>query len=204
LIKTIFFDFGNVVAFFDHQRAVRQLTAFTELHAAELTRRLYADALVDDYETGKLTTEQYVSEALRLGQLTCSPDEFLTRFCDIFEANPEVCDLVPKLKPRYRVVLASNTVEPHYDRYVADFAHVFAHFDHLVASHHARARKPHPDFFAYAQRFAGAAPHECLFIDDLAANVETAERFGWKGIVYRPDGSLADKLRDAGVEIGKT
>jgi hypothetical protein len=32
-------------------------------------------------------------------------------------------------------------------------------------------------------------------------NIETAERFGWKGILYRPEGTLADKLRSAGVQI---
>ena len=30
MIKTILFDFGNVVAFFDHQRAIRQLLPHTD------------------------------------------------------------------------------------------------------------------------------------------------------------------------------
>src|SRR5207248_11548544 len=159
------------------------------------------EPLVHAYETGKVGTEEFVREATRRGRLTCTPDEFLAYFCDIFWRNDEVCDLVPRLKPRYRLVLASNTVEPHYRRYTADFADVLRHFDHLVASHHAGARKPHPDFFAYAQRFAAADPHECLFVDDLPANVEAAGRFGWRGIVYRPDGTLVDKLMAAGVQL---
>ena len=60
------------------------------------------------------------------------------------------------------------------------------------------------EFFEYAHRFAEAEPGECLFIDDLPANVAAADEFGWKGVVYRADGTLADKLRAAGVEIGKT
>ena len=55
--------------------------------------------------------------------------------------------------------------------------------------------------YAEGSRLLGLEPHECLFVDDLPANIETAERFGWKGIVYAPDGTLADKLRNAGVEI---
>jgi hypothetical protein len=43
-----------------------------------------------------------------------------------------------------------------------------------------------------------------VFVDDLPTNVEAAERFGWRGVVYRPDGTLADKLRSAGVGIGTT
>ncbi len=199
MIRTIFFDFGNVLGFFDHQRAVDQLVKFTDLNAIELSLRLYGGPVLDDYECGRMTTAEYVREAKLNGRLTCSQDEFLACFNDIFWRNPEVCDLIPRLKPRYRVVLASNTVDAHFRRYCADFADVLAHFNHLVASHHAGYRKPHPEFFTYAHQFALAEPDECLFVDDLPVNIETAERFGWKGIVYRPDGSLADKLREAGV-----
>ena len=204
MIRTIFIDFGNVLAFFDHQRAIRELVRHTDLPAAELTRLLYDTPLAEDYETGRISTAQYVREALRAGRLTCSSETFLSHFCAIFERNPEVCDLVPALLPRYRVVLASNTVDAHYNRYCADYADVLTRFHHLVASHHAGARKPHPRFFEFAHRYAQAEPSECLFIDDLAANIATAEEFGWKGLIYRPDGTLADKLRDAGIEIGKT
>jgi glucose-1-phosphatase len=202
MIKTIFFDFGNVLAFFDHRRAVKRLLSFTDLDAVQFIQ-LYDRPLVTDYEIGKVTTDEFVREVMLHGRLTCTADEFLSCFCDIFWRNDEVCDLIPRLTPRYRLVLASNTVDVHFRRYVADYADVFAHFSHLVASHHAGARKPDRAFFTYAQRFAHADPGECLFIDDLEANVATAEGFGWKGLVYHPDGTLAEKLRDAGVEIGK-
>jgi glucose-1-phosphatase len=201
MIRTIFFDFGNVIGFFDHQRAIEKLVKFTDLNAIELSLRLYGGPIVDDYEIGKITTAEYVREARLNGRLTCTQDEFLACFCDIFWRNPEVCDLIPKLKPRYRVVLASNTVDAHFRRYLADYADIFVHFNHLVASHHAQSRKPHMEFFDYAHQFALAEPDECLFVDDMPVNIETAERFGWKGIIYRPEGTLADKLRAAGVQL---
>ena len=201
MIRTIFFDFGNVLAFFDHQRAVEQLVRYTNLNAIELTLRLYGDSIIDDYETGKISTEEYVREALLNGRLSCSNDEFLACFCDIFWRNDEVCSLIPRLKPNYRLVLASNTVDSHFRRYTADYADVLKHFDHLVTSHHAGERKPHAGFFTYAHRFALAAPDECLFVDDLPVNVESSMRFGWKGIVYAPDGTLDDKLREAGIDV---
>jgi putative hydrolase of the HAD superfamily len=201
MIRTIFFDFGNVVAFFDHQRAVDRLAAFTDMPGVELALALYGGPIADDYECGHLSTEEYVREALLNGRLGCTPEQFLDCYTDIFWPNPEVIELIPRLKPRYRVVLASNTNDAHYRRYTADFADVLAHFSQLVPSHHARARKPHPEFFAYAHQFAQAEPGECLFLDDLPVNVETAERFGWKGLVYRNDGMLAEKLTALGVEI---
>jgi putative hydrolase of the HAD superfamily len=204
LIRTIYFDFGNVIAFFDHQRAVRRLVEYTDLDAAELTRRLYDTELEFAYAEGKLTTDEFVCEAKRSGGLNCSSEQFLDCFNDIFSPNAEVCELIPQLKPRYRVVLASNTVDAHYRRYVADYAHVFAHFEALAPSHEAGARKPHREYYEYAHRFADAAPAECLFVDDLPANVEAAERFGMKGLIYRSDGTLAAKLRAAGISVEAT
>lgn len=202
MIRTIFFDFGNVLAFFDHGRAVAKFAAFTDVPAVELALALYAGPVADDYECGKISTAEYVRGALANARLSCTDAEFLAAYTDIFWPNPEVADLIPRLKPRYRLVLASNTNEAHYLRYTRDFADILAHFDALAPSHHAAARKPHPEYFAYAQRFAAADPGECLFVDDLAVNVEAAGRFGWNGVLYEPGGTLAEKLRAGGVEIG--
>ena len=150
MIRTIFFDFGNVVGFFDHDRAIRELARFTDMSPTELGLQLYGGPLEDDYECGKLTTEEYVREALLNGRLRCTPERFLSLYDKIFWHNPEVCELIPKLKPRYRLVLASNTNEAHFYRYTQDFAAVLKNFEHLVASYHTGSRKPHVEFFDMA------------------------------------------------------
>jgi putative hydrolase of the HAD superfamily len=201
VIRTLFFDFGNVLAFFDHGRAVKEFARFTDMEPVELALALYGSPIADDYECGKLTTDEYVREARLNGRLACTAEQFLSYYHDIFWPNPEVHDIIPRLRPRYRLVLASNTNEAHFVRYTRDYAGVLAHFDHIVPSHHAAARKPHAEFFEYALRFANAEPHECLFIDDLPVNVEAAERAGMRGIFYTADGTFEGGLRAAGVEI---
>lgn len=202
MIRTIFFDFGNVLAFFDHSRAIREFAKLTDMNPVELGLQLYGGPLEDDYEVGKLTTAEYVRDAILNGRLKCSPEEFLHYFVDIFWTNPEVCDLIPKLKPRYRIVLASNTNDAHFTRYTAQFAEVLEHFDYLVASHRVGSRKPHDEFFAAAKLQAKAEPHECAFVDDLPVNIEAANRAGFRGIVYLPDGTLRTRLEQLGVQIG--
>jgi putative hydrolase of the HAD superfamily len=204
-IRTIIFDFGNVLAFFDHGRAVARLAKYSDLPPVELTLQLYGSPIEDAYERGAIDTAEYVRLAKLNGRLTCTDEQFLAAFVDIFWRNDEVCDLVPRLRPKYRLMLASNTNRAHFERYYHQFHDVLVargYFDALCTSDLAGARKPEEAFFRYVQRGAVAAPHECLFIDDLPGNVEAAEKFGWRGIVYRPDGTLEDKLRAAGVEIG--
>jgi putative hydrolase of the HAD superfamily len=201
-VRTVIFDFGNVIAFFDHGRAVARLARHSDMPAVELALVLYGGAIEDAYERGTIDTAEYVREGKLNGRLTCTDDEFLAAFADIFWRNDEVCDLIPRLKPRYRVVLASNTTRAHFDAYRVQFADALRHFDHLGTSFEARARKPESAYFAHIQTHANAEPGECVFVDDLPTNVEAAEKFGWRGVVYRPDGTLADKLRAAGVEVG--
>src|SRR5262249_28267351 len=107
--QTVFIDFGNVIAFFDHHMATHRLAPFTDMPEDELFRTLYGGQLEEDYEHGRITTEEYVKGAMTAGRLTCDPDYFVAAFQSIFTPNPELIDLIPRLKPRYRLVLASNT-----------------------------------------------------------------------------------------------
>ena len=200
-LKTIIFDFGNVIAFFDHSRAIRLLLDHTDLSAEELRRILYGSRLEDLYERGRLSTAEYVQQARAEARLTCTEDVFLAAFVDIFSPNPETQAIIPRLKPRYRLLLASNTNAAHFGQFSEQFADVLRHFDHLCPSHRCGSRKPEADYFARCQAFTAAEPDACLFIDDLAENVEAARRHGWQGICYQEPGTLAENLRAAGVQF---
>jgi FMN phosphatase YigB (HAD superfamily) len=200
-LKTIIFDFGNVVAFFDHSRALRQLLGYTELSFEELWRILYGSRLEDLYERGRITTREFVRDARREARLTCSEATFLAAYVDIFWGNDEVHAIIPRLKPRYRLLLASNTNAAHFERFTRQFAEILGQFDRLCPSHHCGFRKPEAEYFADCQEHAAAKPSECLFIDDLAENVEAAQRHGWQGICYQQPGTLAEKLQSAGVQF---
>jgi len=201
MIKTIYFDFGNVIGFFDHWRASKALAMYSDQPVDLIHEILHGDHLLDDYEHGHIDTAEYIRQACERGRIRCTPEEFQKAFVEIFWTNPEVCSLIPGLKPRYRLVLASNTCDAHFTKFTEMFADTLHHLDELGASHTLRARKPNRAFYENAQRLANAEPAECLFVDDRAVNIEAAERFGWKGILYVPDGTLVRKMRAAGVEI---
>jgi putative hydrolase of the HAD superfamily len=183
MIRTILFDFGNVIGFFDHRRAIKKLLRHTDMPAAELTLVLYGGTLEDDFELGRISTTEYFDAVRADGRLTCGREEFVSAFVDIFWENTPVTALIPRLKKNYRLVLASNTNDAHFTHYRRQFEHVLGHFDHLVVSHEIQARKPHREFYERCHAFAQCEPGECLFIDDLPSNISSAQAFGWKGIV---------------------
>lgn len=201
-IKTIYIDFGNVIGFFDHHLATRLLSRYTDMPEPELFKTLYGGRLEEDYEHGRISTEEYVREATNAARLTCTPDEFVHAFQSIFTPNPEIIDLIARLKPRYRLVLASNTTDAHYRQYCAQFAQTIGMFDARCPSHEVGHRKPAAEYYAHCTRFAAAPPHQCLFIDDLPENIAAARAaVRWRGVVYRPKSGFADKLRSVGIEF---
>lgn len=200
-MKTLFIDFGNVIGFFDHQRAITQLAPYTILSPVELTLQLYGGALESDYEIGRYSSQEFTRLALQHGQLSCTPEQFLAAFVDIFWRNDDVCRLIPILAQTHRLVVASNTNDAHFMKYCEQFADVLQHFTALCPSHQIGARKPHPKYFKRCQQVAQVQPADCLFIDDLAVNVEAARDHGWDAVLYRPDGSLLEELRARGVQF---
>src|SRR4051812_21323545 len=120
-MKTIIFDFGNVVGFFDHGVTLGKLTPYTDLSAADMFASVYQGTLEDLVETGKISPDEFLRQAHKLWRLRCSIDYLARCIEDIFTPNPEVCALVPLLKPRYRVLLGSNTNDLHARRFRRQF-----------------------------------------------------------------------------------
>ena len=199
MIRTIFFDFGNVIAHFDHQRAVNRFVEHTSHSALELTLAIYGGGAESMYEKGLINTYSFFMAAIEVGKLTCTHEEFRAAFVDIFTPNEPVISFIPTLRPQYRLVLASNTNDAHFQHFREEYGDVLSHFDHLVLSHKVYARKPHAKFYAAAQEYAQADVDECLFIDDKPENVQAAIQHGWQGIVYRDFDDLRAQLREVGV-----
>ncbi len=198
-MQAIVFDFGNVVGYFDHYRTLNKLAAHTDLTPQAMYAAVIDTDLEDAFESGRIGAAEFLRRFRSLCRLRCD-DAFLQAACaDIFQPNEEVCALLPRLKPRHRLLLGSNTNELHAVQFRRQFADVLRHFDHLVLSYEVGVRKPHAGFFEHCRRLADCPPQECLFIDDLPANVAGARACGWQGIVYTGIDDLRAGLARLGI-----
>ncbi len=201
MITTICFDFGNVIGLFDHYLALNQLARHTDMSPRAMYNAVINGDLEDAFESGRISSAEFLHQFRSLCHLHCDDETLAAACADIFRPNSEVCTLVPTLKPRYRLLLGSNTNAIHSRQFRHQFADVLRHFDHLVLSHEIGVRKPRLEFFEHCQRLARCAPEACLFIDDLPANIEGARTCGWHGIVYENRGDLRAQLRELGIEV---
>ncbi|GIW79804.1 MAG: hypothetical protein KatS3mg105_1611 [Gemmatales bacterium] len=201
MIKAIVFDFGNVVGFFDYRRGLQKLGPDSECTIDKVTALLSGSELEDRIERGQLASDAFLDHVLNLTGLKCSRERLRDAFVDIFWENGEIAALVPRLKPRYRLLLGSNTCELHALQFKKQFAHVLRHFDHLVLSYEIGFRKPEPAFYHHCLGYAEVAPDECVFIDDLPPNVDGARKCGLHGIVYRGFEDFCRNLAGLGIEF---
>ncbi len=97
----LIFDFGNVVAFFDYRKACEHLgrrLGITGEAFLERVRGLGFSSLVQEYERGRLTAEQFSTAVGALVGLDLTHDEFAAAWSDIFWLNEPVARLVERLK----------------------------------------------------------------------------------------------------------
>jgi hypothetical protein len=61
-IRSVLVDFGNVIAFFDHRKACRQLAALSsdQIAADEIYAAIFETPVEADYDTGRVSTRQFL------------------------------------------------------------------------------------------------------------------------------------------------
>jgi HAD superfamily hydrolase (TIGR01509 family) len=75
-------------------------------------------------------------------------------------------------------------------------------FDAVVISGEVGLHKPEPEIFHMGAARIGAAPAECVFVDDLRENCAGAEAVGMTAILHRgADGTLPELERLLGLEL---
>ena len=200
-IRALVFDFGNVVGFFSHRRASERLAAHAAVDADALHLFLFGDELVGEYDSGRLSTAEFVERVRKGCGLCCDDAAFAEAYGDIFSPNAELCALLPGLAERYPLLLLSNTNELHARRFLVQFAEELRLFRHVVLSHEVGVRKPQPGIFEHTRRLAGCRAEELLFVDDLPANVEGARACGWQGVVYTGVEELRRQLAALNVRV---
>jgi epoxide hydrolase-like predicted phosphatase len=111
-------------------------------------------------------------------------------FADLAVYEDSMTSLVTRARAAgVRTALLSNSWGNEYDR--SDW---HAMFDTVVISGEVGMRKPEPGIFELVLARIGLPADECVFVDDMAHNIEAAEREGLVGIVHRTFEQTAAEL----------
>jgi putative hydrolase of the HAD superfamily len=142
------------------------------------------DALVTDFETGKITEAEF-SRALatRLSELagrSVAAEGLVTRIFDL-ELEPKMLELVETVRRAgVRTSLLSNS----WGSELYPMAEIERLFDDVVISGQVGLRKPDPAIFRLAARRLEVGPERCVCVDDHLGHVEAARSVGMIGILH--------------------
>lgn len=183
-MKTILFDIGNVLLFFDFNRTLEKLGIDTTTPPPELLEDFFA--LRDRVETGELPGDAFLEQISALTHFTGGIDAMRDAYCDIFTPNEKMWDTLRSISGSAQTVLFSNTSDVHM-KFIRQRYPDFTLFDNAVLSYEAGASKPRSPMYQDAIDRVGVDPKQTFYIDDLLANINTGEDFEFTCHHYQSD-----------------
>jgi putative hydrolase of the HAD superfamily len=143
--------------------------------------------------SGPQFEELLAAELLRLDGAAVAAEGLLRRMFAASLPVPGMYETIRALRAAgFSTALLSNSWGcDEYPR--ADFPGLF---DVVVLSGEVGMRKPEEAIFRHAAEALGLAPEECVFIDDMKANVAAAQACGMIGVLHTETGATAKALQD--------
>ena len=201
MIKTIIFDLGNVIVPFDFKLGYARIAALCDCPAAEIPVRIRGTGLVQPFETGEISAEQFVREVSEVLGLKATYSEFCELWTSVFLPRTLVSEsLLAGLRERHRLLLLSNTNPIHYSMIRSNYP-LLDHFHDYVLSYEVGSAKPEPKIYQEALARAACRPEECFFIDDMPINVEAGREHGMDAVVFESAAQLENELLARGVSL---
>lgn len=200
-IKNIIFDLGGVIINLDNRRTEEAFTTLGVKNLRDYFGHGFAASFFSDYETGKISDQEFIGSIRRLGDLSQVPEQTIIDSWNalLLDFPPERIRLLKELRKTYRLFLFSNTNALHLAALRQIWSNSFAgegslddYFEKTYYSHLMGMRKPDPESFGVILNENKLNGQETLFVDDAIVNVEGAEHAGLKGLFLRPGISLLD------------
>ena len=188
---TIVFDVGNVLLSFDPKKVASLLPG-------ERRDALYGALFGPDwrwaaFDLGVETNEEIAQSVADAAGVANGKDMVLRAFYDFYKTMEPLplYHLIPRLKSMgKRLYALTNYGEPAFSFTCEAFPNLLL-LDGLVVSAREKVCKPDSAIFALLTARYGLNPGEALFIDDSAANVQSAKAAGFRVWHYTGDDAVA-------------
>ncbi|MCH5261868.1 MAG: HAD family phosphatase [Lachnospiraceae bacterium] len=195
MITTIIFDIGNVLADFtwkEHYRSFGYDDAMVERIANATVRH----PMWNENDKGVISVEEIIQAFVDADpEIEQDIRRVLDNVKTIVSRNDYAIPWIQDLKSKgYRLLYLSNFSEKAETEcaYALDF---IPYLDGGILSYQEKLIKPMPEIYELLIKRYHLVPEECVFIDDMPANVEAAEKFGIHTILFSNQAQAIEELR---------
>src|SRR3989338_393605 len=127
-------------------------------------------------------------------------DAFKDAFLNSYEFNPEMTEIIKKLKQKYRVFVLTDNYDIIAGKLKAD-SEFMGLFEKVFFSNEIKLVKTSPEAFQYLLDQIGEQPENCIFTDDKEKNLTPAASLGIKTIHFEEIASFTERLRSLGAQV---
>ena len=199
--RAIIFDIGRVLIRVDVHRAMAGLAPDLKLAPQELWSSIENDSRWADWQEGRMSPQDWhLHLSKRLGG-SLTFEQFKQVWNSALAPEPIQAEpFLEKLSKNHRLALLSNTDSIHMSDAEARFP-FFRLFPIRIYSFRVGSSKPNPLIYREALRACKARAEEAIYIDDIPAYADAAQRLGMTGLVFQSPGQLQSNLRGLGVKV---
>ncbi|PYT54611.1 MAG: hypothetical protein DMG43_05640 [Acidobacteria bacterium] len=200
-IRAIIFDIGRVLIRVDISRATSGLASGLSLTPEEVWSAIEKDPRWPDWQEGRISPRDWHLHVTKRLGASLTFEQFTEVWNRSLDPNPIQSEsFLEKLSKKYRLALLSNTDSIHMTEEEARFP-FFRFFPIRIYSFRVGASKPDPVIYREALKACKVRADEAVYIDDITAYAEAAQRLGMTGIVFRSPQQLQSDLRAVGIEF---
>ena len=192
-MKNIIFDIGNVLLSFQPERFLKQY--YDEKTIGDLLTIIFCSDEWLELDLGNLTIDETINIFSKRNPHYKEDIYFILKhWTEMMTPIQKNVDIAYKLKEKgYSLYILSNfheeAIKEMYNKYP-----FFTIFNGGVISAYEHMIKPNPKFYQILLERYHLNPHECLFIDDMLANVTIANHLGISSIHLNYNKDLKEEL----------
>lgn len=196
-IKWIIFDVSGVLTHFTFTNPQGYKVRGKTIAQKQLEKIYFTDEY-NGYMLGEISHNNFVENFIKRDKLDLTVKEFNKIFeRDLYPVKGQI-DLISQLSKKYKIALATNEGKI-LSQHRIEKSGVKKFISMIIASYQIKELKPSIAFFKKALERLRTGPEECIFIDDIAENVDSARSLGIKGIQFKEAGQLKDELSNLGI-----
>lgn len=197
-VRILFWDVGGVLLTnaWDHQERRRAVEQFRLQDEDFETRHKQA---VPDFETGKITLDEYLQRTVFYQQRTFSRDDFKDYMLSQSKPKTDVLDFARAIAGKC-IMAAINNESRELNEYRIRTFELAQIFDLFVSSCFVGLRKPDERIYRLALDLVQKTGDQACFIDDRRENIEGARRAGMRTILMQDLPQLKKDLQSIGIE----
>ncbi len=196
-IKTIIFDFGNVLFDLDFEGCYQNFKQLLGIQWEGDNIPSSIQSANERLERGEINEETFIWQFQQIND-QANPLDILKAWNSLLIKFPEErFDLLKTLRKDYQIVLLSNINSIHESYIHKYFKATYElddfeerYFDFVFYSHHIGMRKPEERIYEYVTNQIGANKEEILFIDDNKDNIVAAKKYGWQAALHDPTSDI--------------